>query len=155
MCLFSLWLQGVIFSSWHDGPWAVPSSLCRVPPPAEGKTTFPRTENVLKNASSRWQEPAVYHRVGIFFSWPITIACSHKCLLRRCTEIAVPLQLMWKLMPDSPIPDFFPWFCFVFSLLCSEQVVWGHRVIGFSCVFLSFRERLKFELRGENGIDNP
>lgn len=53
-------------------------------------------------------EQAVYHELGIFFSWLITIDCSHKYLLRRCTKIIVPLEFMWKLMPASTVLDFFP-----------------------------------------------
>lgn len=102
MHLFSLWLQWIVFSSSHNGNMGCAKQSKR-------KKMFIEDWKCAKECKFLLTgEQAVYHELGIFFSWLITRDCSNKYLLRRCSKIIVPLEFMWKLMLASPIPDLFP-----------------------------------------------
>lgn len=117
-----------------------PAVVTRAMPGIRERWCFLRTENGLRNSSSCWQESRLYiwglYKLEIFFSWLITTDYSHKYLFRRCSEILVPLEFMWKLMPASPVPDFFSSsFSSYFPCYALKRVIWEHNVIGFSCAF--------------------
>lgn len=57
MYLFSLWLHWIIFSSSHNGSMGCAKQHV---PGLRERRCFLRTENVLKNASSCWQESRLY-----------------------------------------------------------------------------------------------
>lgn len=151
MHLFSLWLLLIIFSSSYNGNMGCAKQQV---PGIRERRWFLRTENVLKNASSCWQESRLY-----IMNWGFSFHGSLQSIVLTSTSSEDVKRLWslwsscgnWCLLPQSQL--FSPSFSSYLPCYALKWVIWGHNVIGFSSEFYfsmlklcTFREILTYSV---------